>query len=80
MAIVRLGAYKPRSLCSQSLSYLPLSLSLSLSLSLPPSLCATEDRRRPAGRRDGVVAEVGGRAGEARVDRRHRPAASQERW
>jgi hypothetical protein len=30
-------------------------------------------------RRDGVVAEVGRRAGEVRVDRRHRPAASQER-
>jgi len=29
---------------------------------------------------DGVVAEGGGGAGEARVDRRRRPAASQERW
>jgi hypothetical protein len=51
-------------------AYKPRSLSyLSLSLSA-----------RLTGRRDGVVAEVGGRAGEARVDRRHRPAASQERW
>ena len=71
-----------RAIISSGLTSLSLSRSLSLSLSLSgtersPSSIASGC---PAESVDGVVAEGGGGAGEARVDRRRRPAASQERW
>lgn len=74
----RVLAYKP--LCSQSLSYLYFSLSLFFLLPARQGIYISRRRLpRLVGGIDGVVAEVGRRAGEARVDRRHNPAGSQER-